>query len=112
MISSYQPENSNSRLDEATHELLNSIRQSNPDLRQIGNDENIRVNGAEGKSVDMIGKSPLQNQGGGTLQERDWLVAIQRHDGSLLYFVFIAPDNDFGSLRPTFEQMLKSLRPK
>jgi hypothetical protein len=28
----------------------------------------------------------------------------------LLYLVFIAPDRDFGSLRPTFEDMLRSLR--
>lgn len=112
MVSAYQPENSNTRLDEATHELLNSIRQSNPDLRQVGNDENIRINGTAGKSVDLIGKSPVQDQAGKPLQERDWLVTVQRRDGSLLYFVFIAPDKDFGSLRPTFEQMLKSLRLK
>jgi len=112
MISPYQPENPNTRLDQATHELLASIRQSNPDLRQIGNDENIRVNGVAGKSVDLIGKSPLQDQAGRTLEERDWLVTVERRDGSLLYFVFIAPDKDFGSLRPAFEQMLKSLRLK
>ena len=43
-------------------------------------------------------------------QERDWLVAFMRQDGSLLYVVSIAPDKDFEALRPTFEQMLKSLR--
>jgi hypothetical protein len=37
-------------------------------------------------------------------------VALQRRDGSLLYLVSIAPDKDFESLRPTFEQMLKSIR--
>jgi len=28
----------------------------------------------------------------------------------LLYLVFIAPDKDFSSMRPTFEKMLKSMR--
>jgi beta-barrel assembly-enhancing protease len=112
IISPFQPENPNTRLDQATDELLRSIRQSNPDLRQIGDDENIRVNGQAGKSVDLVGKSPLQDQGGKPLQERDWLVTVQQRDGSLLYFVFISPDKDFGSLRPTFEQMLKSLKLK
>ena len=86
------------------------MRQSNPDLRQIGQDENIRLNGVAAKSVDLIGTSPLRDQSGRAAQERDWLVATTRRDGSLLYLVSIAPDKDFESLRPTFERMLKSLR--
>jgi len=109
MIGSFQPEEQKDSLDEATHDLLATLRQSNPDLRVIGHDENIRVNGLPGKSVDMIGKSPLQ-QNGRALQERDWVVTARQHEGSLLYLVFIAPDRDFGSLRPTFEDMLRSLR--
>ena len=110
MINTYQPEDSNASLDQATHELLASLRQSNPDLRQIGQDDNIRINGIAGKSVDLVGTSPLRDQSGRAGQERDWLVAVQRRDGSLLYLVSIAPDKDFESLRPTFEQMLKSLK--
>jgi beta-barrel assembly-enhancing protease len=48
MISSFQPEDQNDRLDQATHDLLATLRQSNPDLRVIGHDENIRVNGLRG----------------------------------------------------------------
>jgi Zn-dependent protease with chaperone function len=110
MLNTFQPEDSNANLDQATHELLSSLRQSNPDLRQIGQDENIRVNGIAGKSVDLLGNSPLQDQSGRPGQERDWLVTFQRRDGSLLYMVAIAPDKDFESLRPAFEQMLKSIR--
>lgn len=109
MVSPYQPENSTT-LDQATQELVASIRQSNPDLREIGRGEKIRVNGIRGKSVDLIGKSPRQDQAGQPLQERDWLVTLQRRNGSLLYLVFISPDQDFSQLRPTFEQMLRSLR--
>lgn len=110
MINTFQPEDSSGNLDQATHELLASLRQSNPDLRQIGQDENIRLNGVAAKSVDLIGTSPLRDQSGRAAQERDWLVATTRRDGSLLYLVSIAPDKDFESLRPTFERMLKSLR--
>jgi len=110
MINTYQPEDANASLDQATRDLLSSLRQSNPDLREIGHDENIRVNGAAGKSVDLIGNSPLRDQSGHPSQERDWLVAVMRRDGSLLYIVSIAPDKDFEGLRPTFEQMLKSLQ--
>jgi beta-barrel assembly-enhancing protease len=110
MINNFQPENPNDSLDQAVHDLLSSLRQSNPDLRVLGHDENIRVNGMAGKSVDLIGASPIEDQNGRKAQERDWLVAIRREDGSLLYLVFVAPDKDFSWLRPAFEQMLKSLR--
>ena len=110
MINEYQPEDANASLDESVHSLLASLRQSNPDLRQVGNDENIRVNGIAGKSVDLLGTSPLQDKSGKAAQERDWLVAVKRRDGGLLYLVFIAPNEQFSSLRPNFEQMLKSLQ--
>jgi beta-barrel assembly-enhancing protease len=110
MINNFQPEDPNNSLDQATQDLLSSLRESNPDLRVIGHDENIRVNGIAGKSVDLIGTSPVEDPNERRAQERDWLVAIRRNDGTLLYLVFVAPDKDFSSLRPTFEQMLKSLR--
>jgi len=110
MINTYQPEDTNASLDQSTHDLLSSLRQANPDVRQIGQDENIRINGVAGKSVDLIGTSPLKDQNGRPNQERDWLVAVKRRDGTLLYVVAIAPDKDFESLRPTFEQMLKSMQ--
>ncbi len=112
IISGYQPESPNTSLDDATHQLIATIRQSNPDLRTVGHDENIRVNGVSGKSVDLIGPSPMQTQGGGAVRERDWLVTLPRADGTLLYLVFISPDSDFGQLRPAYEKMLKSLRLK
>jgi len=110
MINDFQPENANAGIDQATHDLLATLRQSNPDLRAIGHDENIRVNGVTGKSIDLIGTSPLKGENGRTIGERDWLVTFRRPDGSLLYLVFIAPDKDFVSLRPAFEQMLRSLK--
>jgi len=112
IINDYQAEEANADLDQATHELIASLRQSNPEQREIGHDETIRVNGVAGKSVDLIGPSPIKDEAGKAIQERDWLVTFQRANGSLLYLVFIAPDKDFVGLRPTFEQMLKSVRLK
>jgi hypothetical protein len=112
MINTYTPEESDTSLDTATHELLNSLRQSNAELRAIGNDEDIRINGVAGKSLDLIGSSPIQDQQGKAIKERDWLVTVKRSDGSLLYLVFISPDKDFSAMRPEFEKMLKSLQLK
>ena len=110
IISSYQPEESKASLDDATHGLIASLKQSNAELKQIGNDESIRVNGVAGKSVDLIGPSPIKDQNGRAQQERDWLVTLKRSDGSLLYLIFICPDKTFGTMRPAFEQMLKSVK--
>ena len=109
MVASYQPENPHTKLDDATHELLASLRQSNPDLKEIGHDEPIRVNGLSGKSVDLVGSSPLKDPQGKAIEERDWVVTLPRRDGTLQYLIFICPDKDFGPIRPTFETMLRSV---
>lgn len=111
IIDRYEPEQSGN-FDQATHALIASLRQSNPDLREIGNDESIRVNGVNGRSADLIGSSPNQDSSGRAQTERDWLVALQRQDGTVLYLVFIAPQSEFDHLRPTFEQMLRTVQLK
>jgi beta-barrel assembly-enhancing protease len=108
----YQPEAANTPLDRATHEFVNSLHQSNPGLRQIGNDENMRVNGVAAKSVELIGTSPVHDAQGQVVRERDWLVTVEKRDGSLLYMVFISPEPEFAVLRPGFEQMVRSMKLK
>ena len=110
MIANYQPEDSAASLDTATHELLASLRESNPDLKQIGHDETIRINGVAGRSVDLIGSSPIKDAQGKALQERDWVVTLPRADHSVLYLVFISPDKEFGAMRPAFEAMVRTLQ--
>jgi hypothetical protein len=109
MINAYQPENSQS-LDDSTHELLATLRQSNPEMRQVGQDETIRVNGVDAKSVQMVGVSPIQGSNGKSLQEREWLVALPDQGNQILYLVFIAPESDYSRLEPTFNRMLQSFR--
>jgi hypothetical protein len=109
IINGFQPQDSSS-LNRATSELLASLRQSNPEMRQIGRTENIRVNGVNAKSVDMVGVSPIAGSDGKPLRERDWLVVLPQGRNQLVYLVFVSPDQDFPQLRPAFEQMLRSLR--
>lgn len=97
-------------LEQATSALLEELRQANPEMRASGNAQRIRVNNRQALSVDLSGRSPLQMSGGGAVRERDWLVTTQMSDGTLLYLVFVAPEPDFNKLRPTFENMLRSLR--
>lgn len=114
IISGFQPENRdnnpNNQFDEGTHQIIDQLKQSNPDMRTTSREENMTVGGAPAKSIMMMSTSPLTDQQGRATRERDWLVTIQRNDGTILYMVFIAPDKDFSQLRPQFEQMLRSLR--
>ena len=109
MIANYQPEEAGEGLDTATHELIVTLRQSNPDLKLIGHDETVRTKSLTGRSAELVGSSPIKDPQGKVLQERDWLVTIARRDGTVLYLVFISPDKDFGAMRPAFEGMLRTL---
>ena len=112
MIANYQPEAAGTNLETSTNDLLATLKQSNPEMKQIGRAEGIRVNGVSGKSVDLVGTSPVKDSQGKVLEERDWLVTLPRHDGTVLYLIFICPDKDFGSMRPTFEAMLRTIQLK
>jgi len=103
IISGFQ-QDEGKNLDTATQDLLASLRQSNPDLRALGNGQEITVNNVHGKSLDLVGKSAIDD----AQRERDWLVVLPDSNQTLTYAIFIAPDNDFTRYRPTFEKMLRT----
>jgi hypothetical protein len=100
----YQPQGRMS-VGAALDSLLDSITRDNPGLA-LGAHGDITVNGAQGHSVDA--ENPSANGGRG---EHDWIVAFPQRDGSLRYFVFVAPKPDFEKLRPVFQRILQSYRP-
>jgi hypothetical protein len=71
--------------------------------------KSVNVNGMQGRSLEMTGNSPLQ-QNGQPLPERDWLVTVPQSQGGLLYLVFVSPERDFNQLHPTYQKMLDSLQ--
>jgi hypothetical protein len=79
--------------------------QGNPEHRQTADAEQIRVNGVPGMELQLEGPSPVRGQ-----RERNWVVVLDRGDGSVLFAVFVAPTQDYQQLQPTFVKMLKSLR--
>lgn len=96
-------------LDQATQQLVQSMQQSNPGLQQSGGTSSIQVNGMQGRSVNLKGQSPVQ-QNGQPLSERDWLVTLPYQQNGLIYLVFIAPEKDFSQLQPTYKKMLQSVQ--
>ncbi len=104
ITSAVRPANG-SDINQATEDLLAGLIQSNAGMRRIGSTQDIRVNGMSGRSAELEGNSPIQGQ-----KERDWVVTVPGQNGSIQYLVFVAPENEFGRLRPTFETMLRSLK--
>jgi len=96
---------------QATQNLVAILQKSNPGTHAVTQPRRIRVGSARGRSVDMVGNSPVQRNGQ-AVPEHDWLVTVPRPDGDLLYLVFIAPENDFARLRPVYQKMLDSLQVK
>jgi len=97
-------------LDQLTAELVRAMQSGGGDLSPTGNAQAITVAGVQGRSVAMQSTSPFLAANGRQQIERDWLVTVPQADGSLLFFVFVAPQSEFERFRPSFENMLRSLQ--
>jgi hypothetical protein len=91
-------------LEQATDQLVDVLRQSNPNMRMVRYHEAIGVGGQSALSTYLSNDGPT----GG--RETDWLITIPGPEGGLLFIVFTAPENDFQGYENTFQQMLYSVR--
>jgi beta-barrel assembly-enhancing protease len=96
-------------LDQATQDLIQNFQQQNPGMRPAGSPGRVDVNGIQGRSVYLNATSPIQKNGE-PVPERDWLITLPRSQGGLMYLVFVAPEQDFSQLHPTYQKMLNSLQ--
>jgi len=110
VLEGFKPQSSD--LDAATRELVTGMQHDNPGMKQIGNGEEITVNGVHARSVDLTSTSPIKDSSGQPLKEKDWLVTLPLKNGDVLYTVFISTDRDYAKLQPGFEAMLRSLKLK
>jgi predicted Zn-dependent protease len=94
----------NSTLANATDQLIEFLRQTNPNIRMVRTLGRIRVDGAEAMVVNFTNDSPV----GGN--ETDWMVTVLRPNGLLRYFLGVAPELDFKSYGPVFERIVASVR--
>jgi len=108
IINLTQNPNSNS-LDQDTQAVIQSLQQTNPGLRIYDSPRKIQVANVEARSTMLQGSSPVQ-QNGQAVPERDWLVTLTTPAGGLLHLVFIAPENQFSQLQPTYQKMLDTLQ--
>lgn len=84
--------------------LLSEITRENPGMRP-GQESELEINGMTGRSVQA--NNPSANNGTG---EHEWIVAFPEADGSLRYFVFVAPAPDYPKVQSAFKRILRSVR--
>jgi Zn-dependent protease with chaperone function len=101
-ISLYAPQQASWGLVDATQELLESMRQANPQMRVV-QQTGMNLRGNPAVSTLLENDSPVEVQ-----RETDHLVTVRRGD-SVLAFIFIAPSGAFESYAPTFDKMLQSI---
>jgi len=101
-VSRSRPSRQNWGLVDATQELVDSMRQSNPQLH-ILQQTGMNLQGRPAVSTLLQSVSPIDGQ-----RETDHLVTIRQGD-YLLALIFVAPEKAFESYAPTFDKILQSL---
>jgi hypothetical protein len=97
-------------IDQITDEIVRNFQSGGSDMQTIGKPTQVKVAGAQGRSVMMQSTSPFPDAKGQAQKERDRLVTVPRADGSVIFLVFVAPESDFERLSPTFDRMLNSVQ--
>jgi hypothetical protein len=107
LISMFRPTASRSRqltLTDATDQLLVQLQRANPQLRVAGRANSTKIAQRDALSVELV------NQAVNGDRETNYLVTTLRSNGTLDYFVAVAPQRDFGTYRPTFDNILRSVK--
>jgi len=109
ILSGFKPGRGGDNLDEGMRQLVQSVQQTNPDLKPINNPVNISVDRKAAKAVELQGTSSVL-QNGKPMPERVRIVSFKGKGGVLLYALMVAPEPDFDSLRPAFDRILNTYR--
>ena len=92
-------------LRQATQQLIQGLAQSNPNIQQTGNFQNITMSGRAGLATILDNHSDVTHQ-----PERIALYTTQLQDGSLFFVVGVAPSREFNSYRNIFNRSVQSLQ--
>ena len=92
-------------LAQATQDYVNSVMQGNNYLRQTQNFSRATIAGRQGYATVLMGRSPITAR-----NEVATVYTTQLRNGSLLYFVMVAPEDEAGTYNNAFRTMLRSIR--
>jgi Zn-dependent protease with chaperone function len=101
-VTQYVPPKKGWGLIDATEQLIESMRQSNPNLRVVKR-SSLTIKGQPALSVLLENDSPLEGQ-----KETDQLVTVRARNG-MLAVIFVAPQSAAEAYRATFDAMRRSL---
>jgi predicted Zn-dependent protease len=96
-------------IDQVTAQLIQQMQRNNG-FQSLSQPETITVGGLQGRSVMFNSESPFPAPSGQPQKERDWLVTIPQRSGAVIFMIFIAPEDHFSRIRPTYDDMLKSMQ--
>jgi hypothetical protein len=97
--------NESHNLRTATDELIQGLRQGNPQLRASGRYTNVTVGGRRGLNTLLTNVSDVTGE-----QERIALYTIQLADASLFYVIGVAPTRDMSAYQGVFNQVVRSIQ--
>ncbi|HEX8183582.1 MAG TPA: M48 family metalloprotease, partial [Blastocatellia bacterium] len=94
-----------SDLESATAAFIEEQVKSNPDFKVQRQPQRFSFAGREGFATIVAGPSPVTG-----VIEIDVIYTTATSDGRLFYFITIAPEDEYESYEPTFEQIITSIR--
>jgi hypothetical protein len=92
-------------LQRDTQGLLNGFARSNPQLRQETQLQRDTIGGRNGYTTMLSNTSEVTGQ-----RERIALSTAQLRDGTVLYVVGVAPENETGTYNPTFQRVRRQMQ--
>ena len=97
--------NDTRNLRAATEELVDSLSRANPRLTRRSNYRQQAVAGRDGLHTVLSNVSDVTRE-----EETIQLVTTLLADGSLMYAVAVAPQDEYGTYQPHFQRVLQSIR--
>jgi hypothetical protein len=91
-------------LQTATDELLDSLRQGNPRMRQPNGYRRVSIGGRSGLTTMVTNVSDATGK-----EETIQISTTQLRDGNVLYVIAVAPSAEFGSYRSVFQRVVGSV---
>ena len=95
----------NNNLQRDTQALLQSFAKSNPDLRQTSGFSRVNMNGRQGLVTQLRNTSEVTGQ-----PEYIQLTTTYLRDGSVLYMIGVAPQNEANTYTNAFNRVRSNLR--
>jgi len=97
---------SRTNLAQATNDIVSQILRTNPHLKFVPNSQRTdTLSGAAALSLVLSGRSTVTRA-----EERVTVFTRELTDDDVIYALFIAPGEDYGELRKTFDRMIASLQ--